>query len=66
VGLTGLMHRSCGRRRSVCVCVWRERDGLGLVREVSSNQLRVPVTADRLLTAWQEEGDCNHAHFTAL
>jgi len=50
----------------VCVCVWRERDGLGLVREVSSNQLRVPVTADRLLTAWQEEGDCNHAHFTAL
>lgn len=67
MGLTGLMHTSCGRRCVyVCVCGGRERDGMGLVREVSSYQLRVPVTADRLLTAWQEEGDGNHAHFTAL
>ncbi len=52
------------------MCGEGERNGMGRERERererdSSYQLRVPVTTDRFLTALREEGDCNHAHFTA-
>ncbi len=53
----------CGEERGMG---WRERERERRERERdSSYQLRVPVTTDRLLTALREEGDCNHAHFTA-